>query len=240
MRAFSIIWTSIKSVYDELYSFIGMNLIWFGASLVALLILGFFMTVFNVPEQVILVIVLVFIIGPNPAAAGLHYYARHIFKEEIVGFHLFWEGLRAYARWAAVLFLVSLAVAAVLLVNLSFYAGRESESGLMQTVFIAISVLVFWVLVLWLMMQPYMLPLLIEQQDKRIIIVIRNSALLAVDNMFMSFLILVVFIILSVIALILPLIIATVGAALMAMISERMTLEVLPKYRRPAESDKAG
>ncbi len=234
MRAFSIIWTSIKSVYDELYSFIGMNLIWFGISLVMLLVIGLVLSVLNVPELAIGVIVLIFIIGPNPAAAGLHYYARHIVREEIVGFHLFWEGLRTYARWATLLFLVSLAVAAVLMINLNFYLGREN------IIFTAISVLVLWVLVLWLMMQPYMLPLLIEQQDKRIIIVLRNSALLAMDNILMSFLILVVFIILSAVALVLPLIIATVGAGLMALIIERMTLEVLPKYRRPAGTDKAG
>ena len=238
MNPFAMTWTSIKDVYDELYRIIGMNLMWFGASAVLFAVInGIINVVWG--ESVIAsfalgVMGLILVIGPNPAAAGLHYFTRHIVQEEILHFSFFWEGLRMFWRKATYIFLISLGIAGILLVNIGFYFDRGQEN----VIFTGVAVFIAWVTVVWVMMQPYMLPMLIEQEDKRILIVLRNSLLLAVDNIVLSIFALFAFTLFALVPMLFgfPLIIATFGGGLIAMMSQRMTLGLIPKYKRPPDA----
>ena len=238
---FAITWTSIKDVYDELYRIIGMNLMWFAVSAVMFVVINVIIAVIwgesIVASFAIGVTGLILVIGPNPAAAGLHYFTRHIVKDEILHFSFFWEGLRMFWRKATYIFLISLGVAGILLVNMGFYFDRGQEN----VIFTGVAVFIGWVTVVWLMMQPYMLPMLIEQEDKRILIVLRNSLLLALDNIILSIFALFAFVLFALVPMMFsfPLIIATFGGGLVAMMSERMTLELVPKYKGPAGEDAA-
>ncbi len=238
---FAITWTSIKDVYDELYRIIGMNLMWFAVSAVMFVVINVIIAVIwgesIIASFAIGVTGLILVIGPNPAAAGLHYFTRHIVKDEILHFSFFWEGLRMFWRKATYIFLISLGVAGILLVNMGFYFDRGQEN----VIFTGVAVFIGWVTVVWLMMQPYMLPMLIEQEDKRILIVLRNSLLLALDNIILSIFALFAFVLFALVPMMFsfPLIIATFGGGLVAMMSERMTLELVPKYKGPAGEDAA-
>ena len=238
---FAITWTSIKDVYDELYRIIGMNLMWFAVSAVMFVVINGIIAVIwgesIVASFAIGVTGLILVIGPNPAAAGLHYFTRHIVKDEILHFSFFWEGLRMFWRKATYIFLISLGVAGILLVNIGFYFDRGQDN----VIFTGVAVFIGWVTVVWLIMQPYMLPMLIEQEDKRILIVLRNSLLLALDNIILSVFALFVFVLFALVPMFFgfPLIIATFGGGLVAMISQRMTLELVPKYKRPTGEDAA-
>ncbi len=238
---FAITWTSIKDVYDELYRIIGMNLMWFAVSAVMFVVINVIIAVIwgesIIASFAIGVTGLILVIGPNPAAAGLHYFTRHIVKDEILHFSFFWEGLRMFWRKATYIFLISLGVAGILLVNMGFYFDRGQEN----VIFTGVAVFIGWVTVVWLMMQPYMLPMLIEQEDKRILIVLRNSLLLALDNIILSIFALFAFVLFALVPMMFsfPLIIATFGGGLVAMMSERMTLELVPKYKGPSGEDAA-
>ena len=238
---FAITWTSIKDVYDELYRIIGMNLMWFAVSAVMFVVINVIIAVIwgesIIASFAIGVTGLILVIGPNPAAAGLHYFTRHIVKDEILHFSFFWEGLRMFWRKATYIFLISLGVAGILLVNMGFYFDRGQEN----VIFTGVAVFIGWVTVVWLMMQPYMLPMLIEQEDKRILIVLRNSLLLALDNIILSIFALFAFVLFALVPMMFsfPLIIATFGGGLVAMMSERMTLQLVPKYKGPAGEDAA-
>ena len=232
---FAITWTSIKDVYDELYRIIGMNLMWFAVSAVMFVVINGIIAVIwgesIVASFAIGVTGLILVIGPNPAAAGLHYFTRHIVKDEILHFSFFWEGLRMFWRKATYIFLISLGVAGILLVNIGFYFDRGQDN----VIFTGVAVFIGWVTVVWLIMQPYMLPMLIEQEDKRILIVLRNSLLLALDNIILSVFALFAFVLFALVPMFFgfPLIIATFGGGLVAMMSQRMTLQLVPKYKRP-------
>ena len=238
---FAITWTSIKDVYDELYRIIGMNLMWFAVSAVMFVVINVIIAVIwgesIIASFAIGVTGLILVIGPNPAAAGLHYFTRHMVKDEILHFSFFWEGLRMFWRKATYIFLISLGVAGILLVNMGFYFDRGQEN----VIFTGVAVFIGWVTVVWLMMQPYMLPMLIEQEDKRILIVLRNSLLLALDNIILSIFALFAFVLFALVPMLFsfPLIIATFGGGLVAMMSERMTLQLVPKYKGPAGEDAA-
>jgi MFS family permease len=233
---FAMTWTSIKDVYDELYRIIGMNLMWFAGSAVLFAVIN---GVINIiwGESIVggfanAVAGLIVVIGPNPAAAGLHYFTRHIVMEEILHFSFFWEGLRMFWRKATLIFLICLGVTGILLVNMGFYFERGADN----VIFTGVAVFIGWVMVVWLMMQPYMLPMLIEQEDKRVLIVLRNSLLLAVDNIVLSIFALLVFALFALVPMLFgfPLIIATFGGGLVAMMSQRMTLGLIPKYKSRA------
>ena len=236
---FALTWTSIKDVYDELYRIIGMNLMWFAASAVLFMVISAIITLIwgesFMTGVATAVAGLLLVIGPNPAAAGLHYFTRHIVKEQILHFSFFWEGLMMFWRKATLLFLISLGITGVLLVNMGFYFERGQES----VVFTGVAVFIGWVTVLWLMMQPYMLPMVIEQEDKRVLIVLRNSLLLALDNIVLSLFALLVFILIGLVPMLFgfPLIIAAFGGGLVAMMSQRMTLGLIPKYKKRADED---
>ena len=238
---FAITWTSIKDVYDELYRIIGMNLMWFAVSAVMFVVINGIIAVIwgesIVASFAIGVTGLILVIGPNPAAAGLHYFTRHIVKDEILHFSFFWEGLRMFWRKATYIFLISLGVAGILLVNMGFYFDRGQDN----VIFTGVAVFIGWVTVVWLIMQPYMLPMLIEQEDKRILIVLRNSLLLALDNIILSIFALFAFVLFALVPMFFgfPLIIATFGGGLVAMMSQRMTLQLVPKYKRPTGEDAA-
>ena len=238
---FAITWTSIKDVYDELYRIIGMNLMWFAVSAVMFVVINGIIAVIwgesIVASFAIGVTGLILVIGPNPAAAGLHYFTRHIVKDEILHFSFFWEGLRMFWRKATYIFLISLGVAGILLVNIGFYFDRGQDN----VIFTGVAVFIGWVTVVWLIMQPYMLPMLIEQEDKRILIVLRNSLLLALDNIILSVFALFAFVLFALVPMFFgfPLIIATFGGGLVAMMSQRMTLQLVPKYKRPTGEDAA-
>ena len=238
---FAITWTSIKDVYDELYRIIGMNLMWFAVSAVMFVVINGIIAVIwgesIVASFAIGVTGLILVIGPNPAAAGLHYFTRHIVKDEILHFSFFWEGLRMFWRKATYIFLISLGVAGILLVNMGFYFDRGQDN----VIFTGVAVFIGWVTVVWLIMQPYMLPMLIEQEDKRILIVLRNSLLLALDNIILSVFALFAFVLFALVPMFFgfPLIIATFGGGLVAMMSQRMTLQLVPKYKRPTGEDAA-
>jgi hypothetical protein len=233
---FAITWTSIKDVYDELYRIIGMNLMWFAVSAVMFVVINGIIAVIwgesIVASFAIGVTGLILVIGPNPAAAGLHYFTRHIVKDEILHFSFFWEGLRMFWRKATLIFLICLGVTGILLVNMGFYFERGADN----VIFTGVAVFIGWVMVVWLMMQPYMLPMLIEQEDKRVLIVLRNSLLLAVDNIVLSIFALLVFALFALVPMLFgfPLIIATFGGGLVAMMSQRMTLGLIPKYKSRA------
>src|SRR6185436_13095951 len=112
---------------------------------------------------------LLLVTGPNPIAAGIHLWANRLVKEERVEFSLFWQGLRTYWRPAAVLFFGGFIVFVLLAFQMAFYFTREEPLLRLVTA--------IWVNValIWMAMQGYMLPLLIEQTEKRLMLVIRNA-----------------------------------------------------------------
>ncbi|NUQ36874.1 MAG: hypothetical protein HUU23_03570 [Caldilineales bacterium] len=113
------------------------------------------------------------LILPAPAvAAGLAVVARRMAREERVNFDFFKEGVRAYARLSYLVLGVWLAVLALLVINVWFYARLGEDF------FRAISFLWLYLGLLWLALLPHLLPTLLELQAPTVWLVFRNTALL--------------------------------------------------------------
>lgn len=107
-----------------------------------------------------------------PAAAGLYYATNRLAHRRSANWRTFFEGFRVHFwlgwRWA----LANLLVLAVLGVNVWFYGRMGWDWGnWIQSVFLGLSIL-------WGLLQIYTFPLLLEQRDRRVLVAVRNSAVL--------------------------------------------------------------
>src|SRR5919204_2991780 len=108
MNALRAIWAGIVDGYNELFPIVGMNLLWllFNIPLgfIGLTVIQLITITMAIDEESRQSVALVFsllyavllVIGPNPAASGIHLWANRLVTEERVEFALFWEGLRTY------------------------------------------------------------------------------------------------------------------------------------------------
>jgi uncharacterized membrane protein YesL len=237
MKALRAVWAGIVDGYNELFPIVGMNLLWLlfniplaFVGLVAIQVITIAMGIEEDSRQSVALIfsllyAVLLVIGPNPAASGMHLWANRLVKEERVEFALFWEGLRAYLGRSLALFLISVVGLFLLIANALFYL----RSDLMALRIFGIVWL--YAIVLWMSMQLYILPLLVEQDDKRVRLVLRNAFFLTMANIVPSLVLLVVLTVLIVLSIGLTLLIALLTGSVVALIEARALQLLLERYR---------
>jgi len=211
-------WEATKSLYEELYLLVIVNLIW---SFLTLLFFSPFILLWVFLSFPITAIALPFLL-PTPLSAGMYYLAHMIVHEKrMPGVFMFWEGIRTHWRPSLILFVVGLTVTALLWLNAEFYANL---GGMFWP---ALSIVFLYALVIWLTMQVYTLPLLMEQSDKRLTLVYRNAFFITIGNLVFN----VVFVILLAVTislsvlLTIPVFILTMG--FMALFATHSLLAIL-------------
>lgn len=232
-KALSIIWRGIVDTYNELFSMLGMNVIWFLLTLVVLLVLGIPITLLaNVFAPTaglgfwpLLPLGVLLIVGPNPVAAGLHLYANQLAHDERVEFSMFWQGLRRYWKKSALLCLISVFATFVIVGNIGFYLTRGSQ------VLTVIGLIFVYLLYFWISVQLYVQPLLIEQDDKSLKTIYRNAAVLAAGSPFVTFILLVVIALFVALGFVLPIIASLLLGSLVVVIANRATVTILEQFR---------
>ena len=111
--------------------------------------------------------------------AGGYYVANRVARGKTFGTRHYVEGIKMYWWRSLLWFLANLVVVLLIYVNLMFYPSQFE--GLWVSV-----VGGFWlaVLIFWLTLQMYFWPLLIEQEQPRMLLAWRNSAYLVLINPF--------------------------------------------------------
>jgi uncharacterized membrane protein YesL len=107
-----------------------------------------------------------------PAAAGLYYASNQLAHEKDANWRTFFEGFRLHFwlswRWM----LANLLVAALIFSNYLFYGRLQAQwSSAAQGIFLG-------TLFLWVLVQIYTFPLLLEQSERRVLTALRNSLVL--------------------------------------------------------------
>lgn len=240
-RTLRAIWQGIVDAYNELFPIVGMNLLWLVFSiplaLIGLLLIQAIALSLSLDDDLRQALSVVFsglyaillVVGPNPASAGIHLWANRLVKDERVEFSLFWEGLRTYLGKSLLLFAIAGIVLLLLIANAMFYLSSE---------LIALRIFgIAWLyaVVLWMSMQLYVLPLLIEQGDKSVRLVLRNSFFLTLAQILPTLVLLAILSVLVVISIGLTLLIALLTASVSALITTRVVHSALERYR-PASS----
>lgn len=111
---------------------------------------------------------LTIILGP-PATFANYHFANRLVHGENIGIKGFIEGGRRYFLQSWIWMLVNLLVSFLLIANIWFYTALEPFwADFLQILFIILSIL-------WLIVQFYSLPYLMEQEEKRLGIAFRNG-----------------------------------------------------------------
>jgi uncharacterized membrane protein YesL len=133
--------------------------------------------------------------------------------------------MRRYFRRSWLLAIVVLVISVLLAVNLLFYANFTNQWVRL------LSVLWGYLIVFWLAMLIYLFPLLIEQENKSLLLLLRNAALLVLDNLAFTLtlgVLMLLFLLLNVF-LVAPLLLIVVSG--LALVQSKALLTVLEKYR---------
>jgi uncharacterized membrane protein YesL len=125
----------------------------------------------------------VLIVTAAPATVGLHHVANRIANYKRVDNSFFWEGARSNIGRGWLLYLINLVVPIIIATSVVFYL---STTGWLRILgFICI-----WLFVFILMISQYYFPLFWQQDEPNIRLVLRNSALLALQHPLYTFLML--------------------------------------------------
>jgi uncharacterized membrane protein YesL len=116
------------------------------------------------------------LIGGPPATLGIYYVTCSLAYGEALGIRGFVRGARRHAGVAWRWMLANLVVAVVVVANVRFYAAIGAAwAGLLEGFFIMVGLV-------WMVVQFFALPFLIEQQQKSVRTAWRNSLLAALAD----------------------------------------------------------
>jgi uncharacterized membrane protein YesL len=234
MNPFSILWKSVVDVYDNLFPMVGMNLLWLLVSIPVVVVVTGILVLFQLPGTIAFAVALLFaMLAPSPASIGVHLYANHLVKDERVEFELFWFGLRHLWSRSLALLAIGVAGATLLGVNLYFYLTNGTE------ILHYLAILWLYGIILWAMMLMYMNPLLVEQENKSLKLIVRNAFVLCLDNLIPSVVILVVLVALSIVSIGITLLAALLTGSFVAVVETRAVVTYLEKYRSRATKPSA-
>ena len=120
------------------------------------------------------------ILPMGPATAGLFYVANEVAKGEPISFGLFWVGLRKHFVLSLKLALTLVIATLLLIVNLGFYFNVQS------TIAQIIGIIWIYVVVFWGIVLNFPFALLVQMDKPSVLKILRNSALLVLDNVRLS------------------------------------------------------
>lgn len=155
------------------------------------------------------------------AMAGLFYTANRLAHREVVGWRTFFQGFRQYfwlgLRWAA----LNLVILALLGFNFWFYGEIEPAwSEWLRGIFLG---LIF----LWVSLQLFTFPLLLEQEDQRVFTALRNSLVLYLSFPKYSLLVLFLTAVLAVISVLLQIPWLIITVSLSAFLASRAAVQMI-------------
>ena len=170
---------------------------------------------------------------PNPATAGVYYVTHRIARERRVYFSDFIQGMRRYFFKSLLLLLANLLILALLITNILFYIYNPRLPSILRYA----AIIWFYGLFLWLEMQLYVLPLLMEQSNKSILIVLRNAVLLVMSDPLYSTILLVLLLAIALLSAFLTLPIFFLDCSLVSVVANKALVERLREIRGEEEDE---
>jgi len=213
-HVFRVFWEALKNFWDELFTLILMNIV---TVLLAIPVVTF-----------------------PPALAGLWNAANLAAKGRSVHWSDYFEGFRLYFLKAWGLALLTILVVVVAVTNLRFYTPGTSPFNINPT--FSIWVRAFFVVIgfLWIVTQIYPMALLLEQEDQRLRVALRNAAVLFVANPGFTILLVLLLLVVVVVSTVIPALWLLSTLAFMAVVCNKAVLHLLEPYReqlRTAEAE---
>jgi hypothetical protein len=114
---------------------------------------------------------------------GLQTLARELACGETADLREQWQGIRRYWRVSLRAWAVAAAIAAICVLNMTFYAAQAANSAARLHA-VATPLFAVWTLILflWLGVHLYVAPLLLAQTEARVLLAYRNAAVLMLSR----------------------------------------------------------
>ncbi len=242
-QALRLLWSSLGDLYYELFPLALTNFLWFLFSIPQLALVGIcLLVVYQGPEllaayvpiggvavslwALLVPALFVSLLLGAPATAGLYYVVNQLVRGEPFGPRQFFPAFHRF-YWRAVRLAASnLALLVLLILNIYFYAL------VLGGFFIVLSVLFAYALLLWVLIQPYLFPMLVEL-DTPVRGILRNAVIFALDNVRLTIGLALVYAFIWALTLspLVLLMLPFLGPALLALIGTKAVLELIEKYR---------
>jgi uncharacterized membrane protein YesL len=183
--AVSLYGRAVIDLYEEWFSLVLANFACFFCFLPGLAVLyALIWIIFQASETGGLLVGLpplsvVAVLTGGPALAGIHNLTNPLSHERRIDSADFWEGFKKYYVKSWLILGLWVTVTVTLAVNVWFYRmwwQQGTQIALLPVV------LFLWIMVLWLGIGPYLFPLLLEQEDQKVLLTFRNAILLALAN----------------------------------------------------------
>jgi hypothetical protein len=192
-----ITWQSTKALWGDLLILMLMNL----ATIAPVILAMFFL--YEMAESlqadhlvlanILAVLAMIPLIPLPPAMAGLWNAANRVADELAIHWSDYFEGFRRYFWKSLGLALINILVLVILISNVWFYIPENNPLNLDPSINLAIQVFFLLLTVLWLAYQMYPMALLLEQEDQRLRIALRNAGVLFLTRPGFSILLALVF-----------------------------------------------
>lgn len=209
--AFRIFWEALKDFWDELFLLALMN--------------------------IVTVLLAIPVITLPPALAGLWNVSNRLANGRGIDWQDYFDGLRRYFCKVWGLALLNALVVVILLTNIWFYGQEnipftlsENVRTLMQAFFVIAGGL-------WLLYQMYPLAMLLEQEDQRLRVALRNAAVVSLTNPVFTIVLGLLLLIVAIISTFLPMLWPLITLALFAVVCNKAALYLLEPYRERMKSE---
>ena len=160
-----------------------------------------------------------------PALAGVYYVANQLAHGRYtLTWRDFFVGFRQYFAKSWQVLLADLALLLALVANIEFYSGMANE------ILRSISIVWLYLTAYWLVLQIYLFPVLMEQNDKRLLLVFRNAIVLTVKHPVFTIILFVIILLLLLISVALAVPMVLLSISLVAFLGNRAVLVLIGEY----------
>lgn len=241
--AISVYGRAILDLYEEWFSLIGANLICFVCfipGLITLLNLTTAVGLFTVESPQLLAasrfasipLTVISVLCSGPALAAVHNLTNPISHERRIDFAYFWDGFKRYYVKSWGILALWVVVAVTLAANVWFYRMWWQQG---TQIAILPVILFLWIMVLWLCIEPYLFPLLLEQEDKSVLLIFKNAVLLALVNPGFTVLVMALLGATMLLSLVFPPLLMLATFSLMALVNNRAIVQLVIRLEEQRE-----
>lgn len=166
LSGFGVLWRAVIFVWEESLLLIRANLTWFIGSVPLFVLVAFVASLLlAAPDAEELPLALsgfiagfVLLVVPSPFSLGVYAITGQLVYGETPEFAVFWRAIKRWWKISLAMFAIGSFLLGALLFNTSFYLSQTT--GIWQ----AIAILWVYVIVYWVTLQAYLLPLLIMSE----------------------------------------------------------------------------
>lgn len=175
-----------------------------------------------------------------PALAGLWNVGNLVAKGKGIHWSDYFDGFRRYFWKSLKLALINILFLVVVYTNIRFYTPEVAPFKISQEVSAWISVFFTLTGLIWLMIQMYPMALLLEQEDERVRIALRNAAFLTALRPGFTLLLFITLILIALLSSVIVVLWVLVTLSFYAVLCNKAVLHLLEPYRKMARERKEG